>query len=132
MEKFKDHRILARRPTLRHCFYRALNHHFTSSSQVELALNQTNFKEVEMRLRNTLKEIDLLLDKQVPLQARLDLIIDDEENFDFPSYPQLHLMNQEDPEDDFDTKVLREKYGALHHVCQGSIRPQRNHFDGTL
>jgi hypothetical protein len=124
--------VLSQRPTLRHSFYRALNHHFTSLVQADLALRQTELDEIEMHYRHKLEEIDLLLRKQVPLQARLDLILDDDSNFLFPSEVDLDLMQQDDPDNELDTARLHKKFGRLNHVCQGSLRPQRNHFDATM
>jgi len=57
---------------------------------------------MEIELRHKLEEINVLLEKQVPLQARIDLLIDDDSNFTSPS--------------------CATQLGQLHHVCQGAAK----------
>ena len=132
MENAKDFHLLSQRPTLRHSFYRSLNHHFTNHIQAEVAARQIEVREIEMRLRHKLEEIHLLLEKQVPLQARIDLVIDNEQNFEYPSEVDACVMRLGGLGDDCDSLPFDVQYNHLDHVCQGTILPQRNHFDTTI
>jgi hypothetical protein len=85
MEDFKYFSHLMRPRTLRYSYYRAFDHHYTSDTQIDLTLKQLQLHEIDFLMRSKADEVKLLQEYQVPLQARLDLIIDNDENFDYPT-----------------------------------------------
>lgn len=94
---------LARRPTLRYSFYRAFNHHFTSDIQIDLCLKQLRIQELQLEIDHKVKAMQLLKSFQVPLQARLDLIIDNDDNFQFPTEVEASFLAMDDPHDNYGT-----------------------------
>ena len=85
---------------MRHSWYKAVAHHYTDATSVHLKLHELRIKELKLTIEHDIEHALLLSQYLVPLQAMLDMVLDDQSSFDF---------NSTDARD---------------HRCEGEIRKQ--------
>ena len=82
--KLDDNRIDQCTPkpkTLRHSWYKAVDHLYNDEAQVKLKLHEIRLRELRLSLIHKRDYFDVLVSYMVPLQALLDFTLDDESNF---------------------------------------------------
>ena len=78
-----DEAKLNRPLTLRHSWYKAVAHNYTNEEAVQLKLHQVRLREFQMMMRHKIDHALLLKDYLVPLQAKLDFLLDSSSSFKF-------------------------------------------------
>ena len=78
-----EHLNVCRPTTLRHSWYKAVAHHYTDLTTVHLKLHEVRIKELKLTIEQHIDHALLLSDYLVPLQAMLDLVLDDKSSYEF-------------------------------------------------
>jgi hypothetical protein len=68
---------------LKHSWYKAVAHHFNDLTTVHLKLHELRIKELKLTIEKNIDHAIFLSEYLVPLQAMLDLVLDDESSYDF-------------------------------------------------
>ena len=94
--------------TLKHSWYKAVSHHYTDMTIIHLKLHEVRIKELKLKLEQTIDHAVLLNQYLVPLQAMLDLVLDDSSSY------ESNLTN------------------ARNHRCEGAIKHQKRPWSTTV
>jgi hypothetical protein len=98
---------IERPSTLRHSWYKAVAHHFVDANEVHIKLHELRIMELKLRIEQRVDHYLLLQKYLIPLQALLDIVLDDERSF------VMNLTN------------------ARHHRCEGKVQQPTRQW-GTL
>jgi hypothetical protein len=91
---------VCRPSTLRHSWYKAVAHHYSDLTTVHLKLHEVRIKELKLNIEQHIDHALMLGEYLVPLQAMLDLVLDDKSSYEF------NMTN------------------ARNHKCEGKIKDQ--------
>ena len=60
-----------------------MSHHYNNKESIALRMRQIQIKELELKMKQNTDMATLLSEYLVPLQAKLDIVLDDSESYNF-------------------------------------------------
>ena len=89
-----------------------MSHHYTNKESIVVRTSQIQIKELELKMKQNIDMASLLNEYLVPLQAKLDIVLDDSDSYNFNgSTAREHRcegMRKKSTRPHFSTAVVRE------------------------